>query len=54
MLHKFVTIITEHSPSFDNLFISLAKNYIANNIDDDYSFILTNSINMIENTDNKS
>ena len=53
-LYKFVTIITQNAPDFDNHFISLAKDYISNNFDDYYVTILTNTINKLENSDSKS
>lgn len=53
-LYKFVTIITQNAPDFDNHFISLAKDYISNNFDDYYATILTNTINKLENSDSKS
>lgn len=51
---RFVTIITQNAPDFDNHFISLAKDYISNNFDDNYATILTNTINKLENSGSKS
>ena len=53
-LYKFITIITQNTPDFDNHFISLAKDYISNNFDDYYATILPNTINKLENSDSKS